>query len=86
MVDWGLNAGRDLASLVEHIHTGTASGAGTSRDTIPANAQGEEKFILGRVLLSELRGQHRATGSDCHRRRAIDGSMKRLMMFQATVR
>ena len=45
VIDRDLNAAINLASLVETINTGTASGAGTSRDAIPANAQGEEKSM-----------------------------------------
>ena len=45
VIDRDLNAAINLACLVETINTGTASGAGTSRDAIPANAQGEEKSM-----------------------------------------
>jgi len=45
VIDRDLNAARNLASLVEALDAGTASGAGTSRDTIPAHAQGEEKAM-----------------------------------------
>jgi len=43
VIDRDLNAALNLASLAEA--TGTASGAGTSRETTPANAQGEEKSM-----------------------------------------
>lgn len=43
VIDRDFNAAINLASLVETI--GTASGAGTGRNPLPANAQGEEKFM-----------------------------------------
>jgi putative transposase len=43
LIDRDVNAAINLASLVEAI--GTASGAGTGRNCIPANAQGEERFM-----------------------------------------
>ena len=43
VIDRDRNAAINLASLVEAI--GTASGAGTGRNPVPANAQGEEKFM-----------------------------------------
>ena len=45
VIDRDLNAARNLASLAEAVCTGTASGAGTSWDTIPANAHGEERSM-----------------------------------------
>jgi putative transposase len=42
-IDRDVNAAINLASLVEAV--GTASGAGTGRNPVPANAQGEEKFM-----------------------------------------
>jgi len=44
VVDRDANAAANLAGLVKAT-TGTASGAGTSRGTASANAQGEEKFM-----------------------------------------
>jgi putative transposase len=43
VVNRDVNAAINLASLVEAV--GTASGAGTGRNPVPANAQGEEKFM-----------------------------------------
>ena len=43
VIDRDVNAAINLASLVETI--GTASGAGTGRNPVPANAQGEERFM-----------------------------------------
>ena len=46
VIDRDLNAATNLASLVESVTSiGTASGAGTGRDKLPANAQGEERFM-----------------------------------------
>jgi transposase len=46
VADRDLNAAANLASLVESVtSTGTASGAGTGRDKLPVNAQGEERFM-----------------------------------------
>lgn len=50
VIDRDLNAAVNLASLVEAVSTGTASGAGTStplplRSSVGANAQGEERFM-----------------------------------------
>ena len=43
VIDRDVNAAINLASLVEAA--GTASGAGTGRNPVPANAQGEERFM-----------------------------------------
>jgi putative transposase len=43
VMDRDVNAAINLASLVEAV--GTASGAGTCRTPVPANAQGEERFM-----------------------------------------
>jgi putative transposase len=43
VIDRDVNAAINLASLVEAA--GTASGAGTGRNPLPANAQGEERFM-----------------------------------------
>ncbi|MGH9011239.1 MAG: IS607 family element RNA-guided endonuclease TnpB [Acidimicrobiia bacterium] len=43
VIDRDINAAINLASLVEAV--GTASGAGTGRNPLPANAQGEERFM-----------------------------------------
>jgi putative transposase len=43
IIDRDVNAAINLASLVEAV--GTASGAGTGRNRVPANAQGEERFM-----------------------------------------
>ena len=43
VIDRDVNAAINLASLAEAV--GTASGAGTGRNSVPANAQGEEKFM-----------------------------------------
>jgi putative transposase len=43
VIDRDVNAALNLASLVEA--GGTASGAGTGRNPVPANAQGEERFM-----------------------------------------
>ncbi len=43
VIDRDLNAAINLASLVEAV--GTASGAGTGRNQLPADAQGEERFM-----------------------------------------
>jgi putative transposase len=46
VLDRDLNAAANLVSLVESVtSTGTASGAGTGRDKLPLNAQGEERFM-----------------------------------------
>jgi putative transposase len=44
VIDRDVNAAINLASLAEAA--GTASGAGTGRSSIPANAQGEARFML----------------------------------------
>src|SRR5208282_1412690 len=44
VIDRDVNAAANLAGLVK-ASTGTASGAGTSRGKVPANAQEEEKFM-----------------------------------------
>ena len=43
VIDRDYNAAINLASLVEGV--GTASGAGTGRNLVPANAPGEERFM-----------------------------------------
>lgn len=43
VIDRDVNAAINLASLVEAV--GTASGAGTGRNPVPANAQQEERFM-----------------------------------------
>lgn len=43
VIDRDVNAAVNLASLVEAV--GTASGAGTGRNLVSANAQGEERFM-----------------------------------------
>jgi putative transposase len=59
VIDRDLNAALNLASLAEA--TGTASGAGTNRDT-PVNAQGEERFMD----LSKCSSLNCEDGSDPH--------------------
>jgi putative transposase len=44
VIDRDLNAAHNLASLVEAVTTGTASGAGTRQETL-VNAQGETKYM-----------------------------------------
>jgi hypothetical protein len=46
VTDRDLNAAANLATLVESVtSTGTASGAGTGRDKLPVNAQGEQRSM-----------------------------------------
>ena len=63
VMDRDVNAAINLASLVETI--GTVSGAGTGRTSVPANAQGEERFMpAGRCPSKNCEDGTGPTGSD----------------------
>ncbi len=80
VLDRDLNAALNLASLVEAVSSGTASGAGTStllRRGRGANAQGEERF-MGSPRCSSANCEDGSTAPQGQRHRTVTATRQRV--------
>ncbi len=78
VADRDLNAAHNLASLVEaQMGNGTAAAAGTGRETVLANAQGEERF-MGSPRCSSTNCEDGSPGPRGQRRRTATATRQQV--------
>jgi len=78
VMDRDANAAANLTSLVETVaSTGTASGAGTGREMLLANAQGEERF-MGSPRCSSMNCEDGSNGHQGQRHETVTAARQRV--------